>query len=64
MCMGGGGGGGKSADQYYQEMAKPEKKPLPSLSMSKIERSRPTYDNVRTGQERRSLILPYGLRDE
>ena len=62
MCM---GGGGPSAEDYYNEMEKPEKKPLPSLSIAKRGSREPRYGNAKKkGQERRSLIMPYGLSDE
>jgi len=61
MC---GGGGGKTADEYYEEMDKPEKQPLPSLSMAKRGSREPKYGGVKVGQKRRNLLMPYGVNDE
>lgn len=60
MC----GSSGPSAEQLYQEM-KPEFGPLPSLSMNAdgpLRGRAPKYGNVKTGQERRSLLAPMLLQ--
>lgn len=57
-------GGGKSADDYYDEMEKPEKQALPSLSMSKRGSRKRKYGDVKVGPERRSMLMPYGDTDE
>ena len=45
-------------EQRYQQI-KPEKRALPSLAMGdKVERD-PKYGKVRTGMERRSLLMPF-----
>jgi hypothetical protein len=54
MCM-----GGKSADAYYEEK-KVDYGPLPSLTMSKVERKKQKLTDTRVGAPRRSLLNPIG----
>jgi len=59
MCF--GGGKSRSAEEIYEER-KPEEKPLPSLSMKRVERGDQKLEDVpyrRKGTQRRSLLGGY-----
>ena len=60
MCM--GGGKVKTAEQFYNEM-KVAPEPLPSLTFDSAARKKPTYGQVRTGIQRRSLLQPGMMTD-
>lgn len=48
---------GLAAQRY--EQIKPEKLPLPSLAMGEKKDRKINYGQVRTGQTRRSLLMPF-----
>ena len=47
------------AEERYQQI-KPKAEPLPSLSVGQKKDRKIVYRGVRTGESRRSMLLPYG----